>query len=213
MATPVIYGPDYSTYVRTVRLTFEEKPAEYRLEPIHILGGEAQKENYLRRHPFGKVPAFEHDGLSLYETGAIARYVDRAFPGRQLQPSDLRAKAHMDQVIGILDSYAYGSMIGKVVWQRMIVPMTGGQGEDAVVQEAKPMVSRCLSELERIMGDGQFLVGPELSLADLFLAPVFAYLTMVPDAEELLQPHARLRRWWEMMSQRDSMQKTQPKLG
>jgi glutathione S-transferase len=119
----------------------------------------------------------------------------------------------MDQVIGILDSYAYGSMIGKVVWQRMIVPMTGGQGEDAVVQEAKPMVSRCLSELERIMGDGQFLVGPELSLADLFLAPVFAYLTMVPDAEELLQPHARLRRWWEMMSQRDSMQKTQPKLG
>ena len=36
MATPVIYGPEYSTYVRTIRLTFEEKPAEYRLEPVEL---------------------------------------------------------------------------------------------------------------------------------------------------------------------------------
>src|SRR5204863_4873998 len=85
-AMPVIYGADYSTYVRTVRLTFEEKPAEYRLEHVHFLGGEAQRPSHLRRQPFGKVPAFEHDGLTLYETDAIIRYVDQVFPGRRLQP-------------------------------------------------------------------------------------------------------------------------------
>ncbi len=213
MASPVVYGPDYSTYVRTVRLAFEEKPAEYRLEPVHIMGGEAQQAGHLQRHPFGKVPAFEHDGFALYETAAITRYVDRVFPGKRLQPSDARQAARMDQVVGIIDSYAYGSIILKVVWQRLIVPMMGGEGDEAIVRDAKPMVSRCLAELERLKDGNEFLAGPEISLADLFLAPVFAYLTMTPDASELLQPHAGLRSWWDTMSKRASMEKTQPKFG
>ena len=213
MATPIIYGPDYSTYVRTVRLAFEEKGAEYRLEPIHILGGEAQQPGYLQRHPFGKVPAFEHDGLQIYETNAIVRYVDQVFPGKRLQPSDARQAARMNQVIGIIDSYGYGAIIGKLVWQRLIVPMLGGQGDEAIVRDARPMVGQCLSEFNRIKGDDQFLAGPEVSLADLYLAPIFAYMTMTPDADEVLQPHAGLRSWWEEMSGRASMQKTQPKLG
>ena len=133
MAVPIIYGPDYSTYARTVRLALEEKPAEYRLEPIHILGGEGQQASYLQRHPFGKVPAFEHDGFRMYETDAITRYIDQVFPGKRLQPSDARQAARMNQAISIINSYGYGSIIGKVVWQRLIVPMTGGgQGDEAV---------------------------------------------------------------------------------
>src|SRR5215203_380109 len=113
MAVPIIYGPDYSTYARTVRLALEEKPAEYRLEPIHIIGGEGQQASYLQRHPFGKVPAFEHDGFRMYETDAITRYIDQVFPGKRLQPSDARQAARMNQ--------------------RLIVPMTGGgQGDEAV---------------------------------------------------------------------------------
>jgi glutathione S-transferase len=34
----------------------------------------------MTRHPFGKIPAFEHAGFRLYEAGAITRYVDGAFP-------------------------------------------------------------------------------------------------------------------------------------
>jgi glutathione S-transferase len=213
MATPVIYGPEYSTYVRTIRLTFEEKPAEYRLEPVHILGGEGQQSPHLQRQPFGKVPAFEHDGLSLYESDAIARYVDRVFPGKQLQPSDPRAAAQMDQVIGIINSYGYASILGKVVWQRLIMPMTGGQADDRIVQEAKPMVSLCLAEFKRIKGSNRYLAGPEITLADLFLAPIFAYFSMTPDAKELLESCSGLQSWWDEMSNRETMLKTQPKLG
>ena len=90
MATAIIHGPDYSTYVRTVRLTFEEKGARYELRPVHILGGKAQEASYLKLQPFGKVPAFEHDGLVLYETTAIIRYVDQVFPGKRLQPDDAK---------------------------------------------------------------------------------------------------------------------------
>lgn len=213
MSEAVIHGPDYSTYVRTVRLAFEEKPAEYRLEPVHILGGEAQNPGYLKLQPFAKVPAFEHDGITLYETDAIARYVDRAFPGKQLQPSDPKAAARMNQVIGILNSYGYPSILGKVVWQRLIVPMTGGTGDEKVVEEAKPTVTKCLAEFERIKGQGRFMAGDELSLADLFLAPNFAYLSMTPDFAGLIAPHSGLRAWWDEISSRPSMQKTAPKLG
>jgi glutathione S-transferase len=39
------------------------------------------------------------------------------------------------------------------------------------------MVSDCVTEFERIKGGDQYLAGPEISLADLFLAPIFAYFT------------------------------------
>jgi glutathione S-transferase len=51
------------------------------------------------RHPFGKIPAFEHDSFRLYEAGAIARYIDEAFAGVPLQPADVRGRARMTQII------------------------------------------------------------------------------------------------------------------
>ena len=214
MTLPVIYGADYSTYVRTARLTFEEKPAEYRLEHVHFLAGEAQQPGHLRRHPFGKVPAFEHDGLTLYETDAIIRYVDQVFPGRRLQPDDPRRAARMNQIIGIIESYGWPSIIGKVVWQRLIVPMTEKrEGDETIVRDGKPTATLCLSEIERIKGQDAFLAGPEISLADLFLAPIFTYLMMTPDAPELLKDCSGLQTWWAEISTRESMVRTQPKLG
>ena len=73
MAPPIIYGPALSTYVRTVRLVLDEKAAAYELVEIDILKGGNKTPEYLARHPFGRVPAFEHDGFALYETSAITR--------------------------------------------------------------------------------------------------------------------------------------------
>ena len=109
MSTPVIHGPAYSTYTRTARLALEEKGVAYTLDEVDLLSGASQKPDHLARHPFGKVPAFTHDDLSLYETAAIARYADEAFPGPKLQPGDVKRRARMMQIISIIDSYAYGS--------------------------------------------------------------------------------------------------------
>src|SRR5262249_12100896 len=90
MASPVVYGHAYSTYTRTARLVLEEKGIEYELEEVDILQGAGQSPAHLARQPFGKVPAFEHDGFRLYETIAITRYIDEAFPGPKLQPADAK---------------------------------------------------------------------------------------------------------------------------
>jgi glutathione S-transferase len=119
----------------------------------------------------------------------------------------------MDQMIAIIDSYAYGAIIGKLVWQRLVVPMQGGQGDEGIVQGSMEMVRRCLSEFERLKGSNEFLAGSQISLADCFLAPIFAYLIMTPDAEALLQAAPGLRRWWETMKERPAMQRTPPQFG
>ncbi|MEZ0167508.1 glutathione binding-like protein [Microvirga sp. TS319] len=119
----------------------------------------------------------------------------------------------MDQIIGIIDSYAYEAIIRKLVWQRLVVPMQGAQANESIVQESLDTVQLCLSEFERLKGANEFLAGPEITLADCFLGPIFALLTMTPDAETLLKPTSGLRQWWERTSQRPSMQKTSPEFG
>src|SRR6185437_8832686 len=117
----------------------------------------------LKRNPFGKVPAFEHDGLTLYETGAIIRYIDRAFSGAKLQPADTKRLARMDQAIGVVDSFAYPCIVGKLVWQRIVTPMMGGTPDDAAVQEGMPQIRLCLSEFERILGSAPWFGGDSVS--------------------------------------------------
>src|SRR5258706_15063859 len=140
MATPIIHGPAYSTYTRTARLALEEKGVAYQPDEVDMLAGATQKPAPLARPPFGKVPAFPHDDLSLYETAAIARYADEAFPGPKLQPADVKRRARMMQIISIIDSYAYGSCIGKGGWQRGVAPPLGGKPGDQGGGDAMPLV-------------------------------------------------------------------------
>ena len=115
MAVPIIYGTPFSTYVRTVRMALEEKHAAYELVDVSVLDGEQKQPAHLARNPFGTVPAFEHDGVTLYETSAIARYVDQAFEGAALTPEDPRQRAHMNQIISVIDYHGYRSIILQVV--------------------------------------------------------------------------------------------------
>ena len=47
MAAPIIYGPAFSTYVRTVRLALEEKPASYELVEVAIMQGAHKQPEHL----------------------------------------------------------------------------------------------------------------------------------------------------------------------
>jgi glutathione S-transferase len=206
----IVYGPAFSTYVRTARLALEEKGVAYELRHVDFASGEIKQPAHLARHPFGYVPAFEHDGFALYETSAITRYVDRAFPGPKLQPADVKELARMDQIIAVIDSYAYPAIVSKLVIERLVAPMMGRSANEATIAEAMPRIKLSLAELDRLAA-GTFLAGAELSLADLHLAPIFFYLGQTPEAASLLEPHAKLRRWWGAMEKRPSVAKTPPK--
>ncbi len=212
MADPILYGPAYSTYARSARLALEEKGVAYTLEEIDFIQGGMPPEQ-AARHPFAKVPALDHDGFLLYETCAIERYVDETFEGPSLQPGDARGRARMSQIISLVDSYMYGPTISQLVVQRLITPMMGGTPDEAAIEAALPEVRTCVGSIEALVGDQAFLAGEALSLADLHLIPVFAYLKMTPESALLVDDSPFFVPWWDSVSTRESVTKTQPQLG
>ena len=99
----LLHGYRYSVYLRIVAMTLLEKgvPWEYvEIDPFE----EPVPEAYLALNPFGRVPTLVHDGFVLYETTAITRYIDEAFPGVSLQPAAARERARMNQIVAISDS-------------------------------------------------------------------------------------------------------------
>jgi glutathione S-transferase len=211
----VLHGPAYSTYARTARLVLEEKGARYELREVDILKGEGQAPAHLARQPFGKVPALDHDGFVLFETFAIARYLDEVLPDPRLQPEDVRRRARMTQICGVLDSYGYGAMIGAVFWQAAIVPMQGGTPDRAALEQGLAMAGKVLDVLEGLAAEGgEFLCGGgQVSLADLFLAPILDYFAMTEAGRGALAERPRINGWWQRMAQRPSVVKTRPQLG
>jgi glutathione S-transferase len=114
----ILHGYRYSVYQRIARLTLAEKGVAYEQTEVNPFAPDVPAA-YLALHPFGRVPALVHDGFALYETAAITRYIDRTFPGAALQPAEPRALARMDQIIGVVDAYAYWPLVRQVFSHRV----------------------------------------------------------------------------------------------
>jgi glutathione S-transferase len=212
MANLILHGPAFSTYVRTVRLALAEKGVDYDLQEIDFLSAPMPAEQ-LARHPFGKVPAMDHDGFGLYESLAISRYIDEAFDGPALQPGDVKGRARMTQIFQIIDNYAYPSMITKVLIQRVIMPKLGGDADEAVIAEGVGEAKTVLGELDKLLGGQTYFNGAAVSLADLHFVPVYDYFAMTPDGAPLLGAYQNLQRWWTTMNTHASVEATKPSLG
>lgn len=206
---PVVYGAPYSVYVRAVRLTLEEKGVGYELEPVDVFAPGGPPAEHMARHPFGKIPAFEHAGFCLYEAGAITRYIDEAFAGHPLQPADPRRRARMNQIISILDSYAYQTLIWHIYVERVSRPARGIASDESRIAAALPKAEVCLSALSALAGRMPWLAGPTISLADLHAAPMFALFSLAPEVQRLLRRYEALTDWWDRVSARPSFVKTQ----
>jgi glutathione S-transferase len=209
---PILFGAAYSVYVRAARLALAEKGVAYRLIEIDIFAEGGPPADYAERQPFGRIPAFEHDGFRLYESGAITRYVDEAFPGPPLQPQDSRGRARVNQILSILDSYAYRPLVWDIFVERVRLPRQGRAPDEARIAAALPRAETCLAALAALMDTGPWLAGPKLTLADLHAAPIFAYAVLAPEGAALLARHDGIRRWWEKMAARASMAATRSPL-
>src|SRR5260370_30061156 len=150
MARPIVYGPAGSTYVWSARLALAEKGVAHDL--VEVGFGEHRQEPHLSRHPFAKVPAFEHDGFALYETQAILRYIDEGFPVAPLQPTDLHQFSRMNQIMGIVSAYAAPSIGADILFNRMLAPRLGLPVDEAAVMAALPQARLCVARIAPLLG-------------------------------------------------------------
>ncbi|UVK45011.1 glutathione S-transferase family protein [Mesorhizobium sp. AR07] len=205
MGKPVVYGADYSVYVRIVRLALAEKGIDYELVPVDVFAAEGIPAWYLEHHPFGSIPAFEHDGFRLFEASAIARYVDEAFDGPALQPKDPRDRARMNQIIGMLDAYAYRSM----VWDVAVERLEKEAPDETLIASGLSQASKTLQTLASLKASGPWFLGDQLTLADLHAAPIIGYFVKVTEGQKLLAEFPGIQAWWDRIAARPSFAKTE----
>ena len=210
MTDITVHGIPGSPFLRSVEITLREKGAEYQF--VSLNPGEFKTPDYLQNHhPFGRIPAFEHDGFRIYETQAILRYVDQVFPDPALTPADPRERARMNQVIGIIEWYFFPKAAAPIAFNRIIGPrLLGLPGDEAAIAEAMPMGRTCFAELDRLLGEHQYFGGEGVSIADIMLAAQFDLFTECAEGRELIGGTSNLESWLDRMLARPSFVATEP---
>lgn len=212
MADPVhLHGYRYSAYTRIARLALLLKEVGH--ETIEVDPFAGLSDAYLTLHPFGRVPVLTHGAFTLFETGAITRYVDRAFGGRPLQPGSEEALARMDQVISVVDAYAYWPMVRQVSSHAFFRPYFGESSSREEIEAGLEASRKVLSFLDGVAGEGLVLGGRDISLADCHLAPMVDYFARAEEGKAALSSHPALQRWWEQVSVLDVLKATDPFAG
>ena len=209
--TVKLHGYQYSVYSWIARLALHEKGVAYNWVEINPFAEDVPA-SYIATHPFRRVPSLVHGAFAVYETGAITRYVDEAFEGPKLQRTEPRERARCNQIMSIVDSYAYWPLVRQVFSHGVFRPAMKRPADQNEVQRGLDAVPTILAALEKVAGQGHYLCGNDLSLADIHLAPMMGYFVLVPQGRALLQKHHRLSDWWSALSQRSAFVATTPRL-
>ena len=211
MPDMTLWGFDNSTYVRTVKMLLSEKGATgFDQVQLNVLEGEPKAPEHLERHPFGKVPVLDHDGMRILETSAIVRYLNDVLPGKSLVPTTPKDRARMDMIVGISDSYGYGALIGGVAAYHLFPDFVGGKN-DAMRASGIETGRKVIEFIMKTRGSSPFIAG-DLSLADLYLAPIAFYVSLTPDKDAVFGVDG-FADWWARVQALPSYQETQLNLG
>jgi glutathione S-transferase len=205
MPDVTLYGIPQSTYVRSCRMVLAEKEVEYWLDPVGP-GSDA----LARLHPFGRIPAFAHGELSLFETMAIARYVDEAFDGPPLQPESVYARAVMTQWMSAVVDSVYPALMRDYLLHYAMAELRGTEPNRERIDAAVPYLEGVFAVLDRALAETRFLAGDELSLADLMLFPIIHYMKGAPEASKILATFGNLVGWSAGLEGRGSASGTLP---
>jgi glutathione S-transferase len=205
-----LHGYHFSVYVRIARMLMIEKDLTWSHVEVDPFG--ELPLSYQALNPFGRVPTLNHDGFVLYETGAIVRYLDEAFNGKQLQPDEPRQRARMNQIIAVADSYVYWPLVRQVYSHRVFRPAAGESWDEAQIGEGLQSATKVLAALEALASPNEWLCAEEPSLADFHLGAMIGCFIAAPEGARMLMDYPRLHQWWDRLRQRASYIATNPGL-
>ena len=151
-----------------VRWALEEAGLPYE---ARLIGPEDQgSASYRRLQPFGQVPAYEEDGLAMFESGAIVLHI--AERSEALMPADPVGRARAQTwMFAALDTVQSAIMSFVQIELRQVE----GDGADTLRAAALDFVRLRLRELEACLGEREFLED-RFTAGDLLMATVLDIL-------------------------------------
>ncbi|MBX3200942.1 MAG: glutathione S-transferase N-terminal domain-containing protein [Labilithrix sp.] len=192
-----LFGNPMSTCTRKVLMTLVETDTPYEMSVVDLSKAEHKGADHLRRQPFGRVPALDDGGFEMFESRAMCRYLNEKASGK-LIPSDLQARARMEQWISTETSEFSGPALKLIFEHLMKRPQ-----EPAVLEAATKALETTTAVMDAQLAKTPFLVGQDLTLADICFMPYVDYLMATP-AKELFAKHPHVMAWWTRVSDRAS---------
>lgn len=149
----------------------EECQLRYRVQGLDDVAGELCSPDYLKINPFGKVPAIDHDGLILFESGAIVTYL--AEQSGRLMPSGEsgRAKA-LQWAFAALDTVEPPITQIAVIDLFEVDADWAKQRRPALVQSAHEN----LNVLEHALSDTKYLLGDQFTYPDILMTSALSQI-------------------------------------
>ena len=200
-----LYGHPMSTCTRKVLTVLAEKGHEADFVVVDLTKGEQKHEAHVARQPFGRVPALDDGGFWLYESRAIARYLDEKLAGPKLTPADLQDRAAMEQWISVEYSY-FSPAVMRIVMELVFHKMAGQVPNMEIVRPARESVAQTLAIAEKTLSKQDFFAGKAFSLADISWMPYVQYL-FASEQGDLITSRPGVKAWWERVSTRPSWKK------
>ncbi|HEX7006971.1 MAG TPA: glutathione S-transferase family protein [Alphaproteobacteria bacterium] len=187
-----LYEGAVSPNARKVRLVAAELDLPLRRVSLSFAKGDMRSPEYLAKNPNGTIPTLEDDGLVLWESAAIMRYLASKRPERGLVPADPRGRALLDQWLFWWTAQPEAALM-RLVSERLIKPFLGQPGNDAaIIGDVEAVLRRFLPVLDRQLAERDFIVG-QLSVVD-FAAG--AWLDVAPDTLRVdIAPYDSIAAW------------------
>ena len=165
----IVYGAPLSPFVRKVRLCLLEKDLLYQLEIITPFG---QPDWYREINPLGRIPALRDGELTLADSSVICQYLEDKHPQQAALYG--REPAHSAQ-IRWLEKYADYELAPlctfTVFRNRVLKPTMGKSSDEASIAAAlNDKLPPHFDYLEQQLGNKEYFVDGQLSMADLALA-------------------------------------------
>ncbi|MBI5149983.1 MAG: glutathione S-transferase family protein [Candidatus Omnitrophica bacterium] len=165
-----LYGVGISFNVNKVRYCLNYLNLKYDWVQTNPMQGENQKPEYLEICPTGKIPAMEIDGLKLFESNAINKYLATT-NNSPIYPQDAQKRAVVDAWMDYTAIHV-AAAVGRVFFNRVVAPMLGQKVDGASLQVGLEFLDKYFPILEKQLSQNTYLAGTEFSLADINLLAV-----------------------------------------
>ncbi len=166
-----LYGVGLSPFVRKAMFALEHFGIDY--ESIPTFPGDTSAE-FRAISPLGKIPVLDDEGFTIPDTSVICRYLDRVADGPSLYPADAKEEARACCLEEFADSRLIEGCAG-LFQERLLKPkMLNEPTDEARVEELLTVtLPELLTYLESVVPASGYLVGSQLSIADLSVVTCF----------------------------------------
>ena len=215
MALEVYWGSG-SPFAWRVLLTLEVKRLDYESKLLEFSKGENKAPAYLQLNPRGKVPTLKDGDFVVYESLAIMAYLDRKYPAPPLFGKTAEDAGLIWRAISECESYLVSA------GDKVVRPVFFGKGLEKVeeIQQAAQTIRQELKTLDERLASSHWLVGEQISAADIAVFPLVQLLLRAASKEAaqplnlgllpLAQTYPNIARWVQRIEALPNYQRTYP---